>query len=61
MLDKTRNIMKKVDLSIIFQLIASISWMVSTFFYGLSGVGDYLQLLASSAWTVSNIISYLKR
>tara|TARA_B100001939_G_C16857410_1_gene580241 strand:- start:134 stop:301 length:168 start_codon:yes stop_codon:yes gene_type:complete len=53
--------MKKDDLSIIFQLIASISWMVSTFFYGLSGVGDYLQLLASSAWTVSNIISYLKR
>ncbi|MFL2686028.1 MAG: hypothetical protein ACJ0NN_00835 [Thermodesulfobacteriota bacterium] len=48
--------MKNINFSKIFQLIASISWMVSTFFYGLNEVGDYLQLLASTAWTISNLL-----
>ena len=43
-----------------FQLIASVSWMVSEFAYGLNESADYLQLLASSAWTVSNIINYFR-
>jgi|TARA_B100001750_G_scaffold85536_1_gene67520 hypothetical protein len=43
-----------------FQLIASVSWMVSVFAYGLNESADYLQLLASSAWTVSNIINYFR-
>ena len=43
-----------------FQLIASVSWMVSVFTYGLNESADYLQLLASSAWTVSNIINYFR-
>ena len=43
-----------------FQLIASVSWMVSVFAYGLNQSADYLQLLASSAWTVSNIINYFR-
>ena len=43
-----------------FQLIASVSWMVSVFAYGLNESAAYLQLLASSAWTVSNIINYFR-
>ena len=43
-----------------FQLFASVSWMVSVFAYGLNESADYLQLLASSAWTVSNIINYFR-
>ena len=48
--------MKKISISKILQLVASLSWMVSTFFYGLNGFGDYLQLTASTAWTISNIL-----
>ena len=43
-----------------FQLIASVCWMVSVVAYGLIESADYLQLLASSAWTVSNIINYFR-
>ena len=50
----------KVKLVWFFQLIASVSWMVSVFTYGLNESADYLQLLASSAWTVSNIINYFR-
>ena len=42
------------------QLIASTSWVASVFVYGSFAPGDYLQLLAGSAWTVSNIMSYFK-
>ena len=52
--------MNKSSLGLLFQLIASVSWMISTFFYGLNEIGDYLQLLASSAWTGSNILAYLQ-
>tara|TARA_Y100001970_G_scaffold146660_1_gene180101 strand:+ start:491 stop:688 length:198 start_codon:yes stop_codon:yes gene_type:complete len=50
----------KVKLVWLLQLIASLSWMVSVFKYGLNESADYLQLLASSAWTVSNIINYFR-
>ena len=50
----------KVKLVWLLQLIASVSWMVSVFAYGLNESADYLQLLASSAWTVSNIINYFR-
>ena len=42
------------------QTIASLSWIVSLFFYGISSTGDWLQLLAASSWMVSNIASILK-
>jgi len=42
------------------QLIASTSWVASVFVYGSFAIGDYLQLLAGSAWTLSNLISYFK-
>ena len=48
----------KICMAWLFQLIASLSWMVSVFVYGSYELGDCLQLLAASAWTVSNIISY---
>ncbi len=43
------------------QLVASLSWMASVIVYGSFELGDCLQLLAASAWTVSNIMSYLER
>ncbi|MCH2528808.1 MAG: hypothetical protein FI694_00845 [SAR202 cluster bacterium] len=42
------------------QLIASTSWMASVFVYGSFTPGDLLQLIAASAWTISNIISVFK-
>ncbi|MEM9251894.1 MAG: hypothetical protein AAGB29_06050 [Planctomycetota bacterium] len=37
------------------QTVASVCWITSVFFYGLSGTGDYLQLSAASAWLIANI------
>ena len=37
------------------QTIASGSWIVSVFVYGLESTGDYLQLVAASSWMLSNI------
>ena len=42
------------------QLIASTSWVASVFVYGSFTLGDYLQLLAGTAWTISNLISFFK-
>ena len=44
----------------LFQLIASTSWVASVFVYGSFTTGDYLQLIAASAWTISNLISCFK-
>ncbi len=55
-------IQKKVKASIsiqwLCQLIASLSWFTSVIVYGSFELGDCLQLLAASAWTVSNIMNY---
>ena len=53
----------KVDISMqwLCQLIASLSWFVSIIVYGSFELGDCLQLLAASAWTVSNIVSYFTK
>jgi len=52
----------KYNVSILWlcQLIASISWMASVFVYGSFAPGDFLQLIAASSWTVSNILSFFK-
>jgi len=34
--------------------------VASVFVYGAFALGDYLQLLAGTAWTISNVISYFK-
>lgn len=49
----------EINLSTLLQLIASISWIASVFVYGSFGLGDYLQLIAATAWTLSNIFSLL--
>lgn len=42
------------------QTIASLAWMTSMAFYGLSSTGDWLQLLAASSWFFANMASLLK-
>lgn len=42
------------------QTVASLSWIVSVFTYGISETGDWLQLLAASAWLVANVASLTK-
>ncbi|MEM6553409.1 MAG: hypothetical protein AAF750_14930 [Planctomycetota bacterium] len=37
------------------QTAASLCWIVSMFFYGISSVGDGLQLSAASCWLLANI------
>jgi len=37
------------------QTVASISWIVSVFTYGIKENGDWLQLLAASAWFIANV------
>ena len=37
------------------QTLASIFWIVSVFTYGISALGDWLQLLAASAWFIANL------
>ena len=41
------------------QTMASIFWIVSVFTYGITATGDWLQLLAASAWFIANIASLL--
>ncbi len=54
------KVKSKICLAWLFQLIASLSWMISVFVYGSYELGDCLQLLAASAWTVSNVISFFQ-
>ena len=37
------------------QTLASLFWIVSVFTYGISAAGDWLQLMAASAWFVANL------
>ena len=39
------------------QTAASLCWIASVFSYGISATGDWLQLLAASAWLLANIAS----
>ncbi|MEO0437005.1 MAG: hypothetical protein AAF098_08870 [Pseudomonadota bacterium] len=39
------------------QTVASLAWIASVFVVGVSGSGDWLQLLAASSWFVSNVAS----
>ena len=55
-----RKLKSNLSLLWLCQLIASTSWMASVFVYGSFTSGDYLQLLAASSWTISNIISLFK-
>ena len=50
---------KMMSIEWLGQTIASGSWIVSVFVYGLSSTGDYLQLVAASSWMLSNIASVI--
>ncbi len=50
---------KMTSLEWLGQTIASGSWIVSVFVYGLSSAGDYLQLVADSSWMLSNIAAVI--
>ena len=39
------------------QTVASLCWIGSVFAYGLTEVGDYLQLAAASAWFIANLFA----
>ena len=54
------KINNKFNLSTLLQLVASLSWIASVFVYGSFGLGDYLQLIAASVWTLSNILSLIR-
>ena len=52
---RNTRINKMMSLEWLGQTIASGAWIVSVFVYGLASTGDYLQLVAASAWMLSNI------
>ena len=54
-----KEIKTNISIQWLCQLIASLSWFTSVIVYGSFELGDCLQLLAASAWTVSNIVNYL--
>ena len=56
----TMKINNKLSFGTLLQLVASLSWMASVFVYGSYGLGDYLQLIAASAWTLSNIFTLFR-
>lgn len=37
------------------QTVASLCWIVSVFVYGLTSLGDALQLAAATAWFIANL------
>ena len=52
---KAGGIKRALRLEWLGQTVASVAWIASVFSYGISTTGDWLQLLAASAWLVSNI------
>ena len=52
------NLLSKITkLEWLGQTVASLSWVSSMFFYGLSSTGDWLQLIAGMAWFIANLAS----
>lgn len=43
------------------QATASVCWICSVLLYGVRSTGDWLQLLAASAWLVANIAALAPR
>lgn len=37
------------------QTVASVCWIASVLAYGIGSTGDWLQLMAASAWLIANI------
>ncbi len=47
--------LQKAGLSWFGQMAASLFWLASVFIYGVSSMGDVLQLLAALAWMIANL------
>ena len=41
------------------QMMASMLWAASVFAYGITSIGDVLQLCAALAWIVANLFSFM--
>lgn len=41
------------------QTLASLCWIASVFSYGIQSNGDWLQLVAASAWLVANMAAVM--
>lgn len=54
-----RRFTKAFQVAWLGQTVASVCWIVSVFAYGVSSVGDALQLCAASAWFVANVADLL--
>ncbi|RJU88841.1 MAG: hypothetical protein DWC02_01165 [Candidatus Poseidoniales archaeon] len=50
---------KMVEFEWLGQTLASISWIVSVFVYGIESLGDWLQLIAASCWFLSNVAAII--
>ena len=46
---------KATSIEWVGQTVASLCWIISVFVYGISSLGDVLQLLAACSWMVANI------
>ena len=42
------------------QTVASLCWITSVFVYGLSSMGDWLQLAAATAWLTANLAALVE-
>ena len=49
------RLVRLVKIDWLGQTLASTFWMASIFAYGITSLGDYLQLAAASAWLIANI------
>ena len=58
--NETSLLKRALRLEWLGQTVASISWIASVFTYGITATGDWLQLLAASAWLVANIATLVK-
>lgn len=50
-----RLLSKMLRIEWLGQTVASVCWICSVAAYGINATGDWLQLLAASAWLVANI------
>ena len=56
---KHSRLAKALTIEWLGQTVASICWIASMFTYGISSTGDWLQLMAASAWFVANVASLM--
>lgn len=54
-LGRLLRVEKMLSIEWLGQTIASVCWIGSVLAYGISSSGDWLQLIAASAWLLANI------